>query len=220
MNSMSTSAVAAITAPGRRGRGRRPVEQVRPDVLTAAGEILFAQGLTAVTFDRVARLSKVSRTTLYKWWPTPGALAAEAYFFRVEHDLEFVDTGDISADLRRQLRAFARLMTTQPAGTAIRELIGLAQTDIHFRETFPFVYAIPRRAAALKLLSTAQERGDLRQDASLEVIVDQLWGACYHRILLLNEDVTEDLVDAFVDQALRGVSTKLHGPTKSRPSGT
>jgi len=107
-------------------------------------------------------------------------------------------------------------MTTEPAGKAIRELIGLAQSDELFRETFPLIYAIPRRAAALKLLAAAQGRGDLRQDASLDVIVDQLWGACYHRILLLNEDVTENLVDVFVEQALRGVSTRPIPPGEPR----
>jgi hypothetical protein len=31
----------------------------------------------------------------------------------------------------------------------------------------------------------AQERGQRREDADLDVIVDQLWGAGYHRLLVL-----------------------------------
>ena len=62
----------------RRGRGRRPAAQVRAEVLAAAGELLLDVGMGAFTFERVATLSGASKVTLYKWWPSKGALALEA----------------------------------------------------------------------------------------------------------------------------------------------
>ena len=103
--------------PERRGRGRRPANEVRADVLRTAGEVLLTEGSADFTFERVARLAGVSKTTLYKWWPSKGALALDGYFHAVEPTLAFPDTGDIRADLISQLRAFARVMTqTPPAG--------------------------------------------------------------------------------------------------------
>ncbi|WP_238589220.1 TetR-like C-terminal domain-containing protein [Pseudonocardia sp. HH130629-09] len=149
---------------------------MRAEVLAATRDLLFVDGLPAVTFERVATTAGASRTTLHTWWPTPGALAAEAYFAAVAEALDFPDTGDVQADVRTQLRAFVRLMTTQPAGRAARQLIGAAQTDSALREAFIAQHARPRRDEAFVLFRRAQERGQIREDLPLGVLVDQLWG--------------------------------------------
>src|SRR5690242_15440861 len=105
--------------PARRGRGRRPAAEVRAGVLEAAGRILLNEGLAAVTFDRIAKEAGSSKMTLYKWWPSPGALAAEAYFVRSEPVLEFPDTGDIRADLVTQLGSFVRWLVAEGAATTV-----------------------------------------------------------------------------------------------------
>src|SRR5688572_25313335 len=94
----------------RRGRGRRPAAEVRSDVLEAAGKLLFEEGMGGFGFERVAMLAGASKVTLYKWWPSKGALALEAYFHAVEQTLAFPDTGDIEADLTVQVRSFIALL--------------------------------------------------------------------------------------------------------------
>lgn len=206
MNTMSINSFSAALSPVRPGRGRRPAAEVRKRVLAAAAELLFDQGLAAVTFDRVAARAGASKTTLYKWWPSAGALAAEAYFNRVEHTLEFPDTGDIAADLRTQLRAFVHLMTTEGAGSVIAELVGAAQTDPALRQAFSVSYSRPRRDLAIAYLQRARERGQLREGFSLQTIVDQLWGACYHRLLIPDEPLTIEFAEELVSNALLGAS--------------
>ncbi|PYI66491.1 TetR family transcriptional regulator [Arthrobacter livingstonensis] len=201
---MSIKSVSSAALPERRGRGRRPAAEVRGRVVDAAATLLFEQGLGAVTFDKVAALAASSKTTLYKWWPSAGALAAEAYFARVEHSLEFPDTGGIEADLRTQLRAFVHLMTEEGAGTVIVELIGAAQTDPALRAAFSAAYSRPRRDLAIAALQRARDRGQLRDGFSLDVIVDQLWGACYHRLLIPDEPLTLEFADELVRNALHG----------------
>ena len=210
MNDMSTSRASASTDQGapspapRRGRGRRPAEEVRREVLDAAGGLLFDAGVGAVTFDRVAAASGASKTTIYKWWPSPGALAAEAYFTRVERALDFEDTGDVRRDVRMQMLAFAELMTAERAGRVIRELIGAAQTDPALQEALVTRYALPRRREAVVTLRRGQERGQIRADAPLEAMVDQLWGACYHRLLLFDEPLDDALVDQLIENVFLG----------------
>lgn len=206
MNTMSINSFSADLSPVRPGRGRRPAAEVRKRVLAAAAELLFDQGLAAVTFDRVAARAGASKTTLYKWWPSAGALAAEAYFNRVEHTLEFPDTGDIAADLRTQLRAFVHLMTREGAGSVIAELVGAAQTDPALRQAFSVSYSRPRRDLAIAYLQRARERGQLREGFSLQIIVDQLWGACYHRLLIPDEPLTIEFAEELVSNALLGAS--------------
>ncbi len=192
----------------RRGRGRRPAAEVRAGVLAAAGHILLTEGLRAVTFDRVAADAGSSKMTLYKWWPSPGALAAEAYFAHSSDPLQFPDTGDIRTDLITQLSAFIRWLTDEGAAKPVSELVGAAQMDPDLAHAWSQSYAQPRRELARVRMRTAQEQGQLHHDADLDIIVDQLWGACYHRLLVLKVPFDDSLAERLVDQALYGATPR------------
>ncbi|MEV0241712.1 TetR/AcrR family transcriptional regulator C-terminal ligand-binding domain-containing protein [Streptomyces sp. NPDC050674] len=202
---MTKQAEGAAERPAR-GRGRRPADEVRADVFRVVGEVLLTEGIADLTFERVARLSGVSKTTLYKWWPSKGALALDGYFHAVEETLAFEDTGDIRADLTRQLRAFAHIMTATPAGRVVTELIGQSQTDEDLATAFRSLYSSERRRLAGERLSRAKEQGQIREDIDVQVVVDQLWGAVYHRMLIPDEPVTDEFVVALVSHLIDGIS--------------
>ncbi|MFF9158898.1 TetR/AcrR family transcriptional regulator C-terminal ligand-binding domain-containing protein [Streptomyces longwoodensis] len=189
-----------------RGRGRRPADEVRADVFRAVGEVLLNEGIAGLTFERVARLSGVSKTTLYKWWPSKGALALDGYFHAVEQTLAFEDTGDIRADLLHQLRAFVRIMTTTPAGRVVTELVGQSQTDEDLATAFRTLYSSERRRLAGERLARAREQAQIRADVDVQVLVDQLWGAVYHRLLIPDEPVTDDFVVSLVGNLFDGIA--------------
>jgi AcrR family transcriptional regulator len=190
----------------RRGRGRRPAAEVRNEVLDAAAELLFTEGMCAFTVEKVANLSGASKMTIYKWWPSKGALALDGYSHRVAPELAFPDTGDIEADLRAQLNTFLRVIRDSPAGRVIAELIGQAQSDPDLKAGYLQRYSAPRRALAVAAMETAKERGQLRASLDSEAVVDQLWGACYHRLLLPDQPLTHEFVDALVDNLFHGIT--------------
>lgn len=190
-----------------RRRGRRPIEEVRGRVIAAAGSLLFTEGVRAVTFDRVAALAGSSKTTLYKWWTSPGALAADAYFAQSEHTLEFHDSGDVVTDIGAQLRAFVSLLTDGRAGRVIAELIGAAQSDPELSAAVSTGYTLPRRRLAKDILERARDRGQLRGDVDLDVLVDQLWGACYNRLLIPDNALDAPYADALVRATLIGAAS-------------
>lgn len=187
------------------GRGRRPTEQVRREVLESAGRLLLAGGMAGFTIEKVAADSGASKMTIYKLWPSKGALALEGYFATVEPILAFPDTGDIEADLRSQLHQFVDLLTQTRAGPVIADLIGQAQTDPDLMAAYLAAYSGPRRQLAIERLDIACEQGQLRANLDAESVVDQLWGACYHRLLLPNQPLTHDFADTLIDNLFRGV---------------
>ncbi|MEU8301561.1 TetR/AcrR family transcriptional regulator C-terminal ligand-binding domain-containing protein [Micromonospora sp. NPDC048909] len=195
--------------PPRRGRGRRPADQVRAEILAAAGNLLLAEGMAGFTIEKVAALAGASRMTIYKWWPSKGALALDGYFSVVAHTLAFPDTGDVVADLTSQLVAFVRLMTDTPAGRVISQLVAQAQTDPELGVAYRERYSAPRRALGVEALTRAMARGQLRADFDPEVVVDQLWGACYHRLLIPDQPLTEDFARALVDNLVRGLRAEI-----------
>lgn len=198
--------MSATEPAARRGRGRRPADEVRADVLRAVGEILLSEGIADLTFERAARSAGVSKTTLYKWWPSVGALALDGYFHAVEDDLGFPDTGDVRADLLAQLRSFVAVMTGTPGGRVLAELIGRSQTDPELARAYRALYSGERRRLAGERLGRAQRSGQIRPDVDVRVLVDQLWGAVYHRLLVPDEPVTEAFADALVGNLLGGIA--------------
>ncbi|WP_255546664.1 TetR-like C-terminal domain-containing protein [Glaciihabitans sp. dw_435] len=191
-------------------RGRRPAAEVRAEVLAAAAALMYADGLPAVTFERVAVRSGASKTTIYKWWPSPGALAAEAYFVTNKTELQFPDTGDLANDVRAQLRAFVQLLTQSGSGRIIAELIGTAQTDQDLSAAVSKHYTMPRRILAIRYFQQAVKRGQLRDDADLGLLVDQLWGACYNRLLIPDAPLDQKFADALVKNTLVGAASSTY----------
>lgn len=197
-----------VELPERRGRGRRPADEVRADVLRAVGDLLLTEGSANLTFERVARVAGVSKTTLYKWWPSKGALALDGYFHAVEPTLALPDTGDIRADLISQLRAFAKVMTQTPGGRVLAELIGQSQTDPDLARAYRELHSAERRRFAYVRMQKAQAVGQIRPEVDVRVLVDQLWGAVYHRLLIPDEPVTDDFVVALVGNLMDGVAPR------------
>jgi AcrR family transcriptional regulator len=189
----------------RRGRGRRPTDEVREDILRAAGALLLDEGMSTFTIERVAQTAGASKTTIYKWWRSKGALALDGYFHAVEQTLAFPDTADIVADLTSQLRSFVHLLTTTPAGRVLAELIGQAQTDADLAAAFSRSYSAERRRLAVEAMERAQERGQIRPEVDPRVVVDQLWGACYNRLLVPDEPITDAFAVALVDNLMYGL---------------
>ena len=197
--------------PPRRGRGRRPTELVRNEILAAAGRLLLSEGMSAFTIERVAALAGASKMTIYKLWPSKGVLALEGYASTIDAALSVPDTGDIEADLTAQLITFVQLLRDTPAGRVTAELIGASQTDPDLRSSLRRIYSAPRRAVGLAALQAAQGRGQIRPGVDLDVLTDQLWGACIYRLMMPDNDLSEDFARTLVQNVLSGVRPPAPG---------
>ena len=193
-----------VPAP-RRGRGRRPAGEVRSAILDAAGRLLLAEGMAAFTIERVAELAAVSKATIYKWWASRGVLALEAYAAGVDGTLAVPDSRDIAADLTANLLTFSGLLRGTRAGRVFAQLVGEAQVDPLLAEALAENYTRPRRAVGLAAMRAAQVRGQIRADADLDALTDQLWGAVLYRLLLDPGPLDERFVRSLVANVMDGV---------------
>jgi Tetracyclin repressor-like, C-terminal domain len=67
-----------------------------------------------------------------------------------------------------------------------------------------------RRAAIMEVLERARARGELRRDVDLPVVVDALYGAVYHRLLMSGEPIDGWFVSSLTDHVLLGVINQAH----------
>lgn len=109
--------------------GRPRSEQAREAVLHAVDDLVVEIGYGAVTLKGIAERAGVSRQTVYRWWSTKAEILLEASVIDAQKELSTAARDDATEDLGDYLDALVRFLTTSPAGTAYRALLGEAQHD-------------------------------------------------------------------------------------------
>ena len=188
-------------------RGRPRSEKARQAILAAASEALLARGLSGVSMDAIAERAGVSKATIYRWWPTKEALALDALYTEWAAARPFPrDTGSLRGDLLSLLRPWVRLASSRPYGRVIAALVTESQTDPVFGAEYRQRFVEPRRDQARTIFRRAIERGEIAADTKVEVALDLLYGALYHRLLHghapLNDRFARDVVDLVLDGVL------------------
>jgi AcrR family transcriptional regulator len=171
------------TSPRRPHTGRRRNDAARDAILDAAFRLLRGPGAAGVTIEAIAAEAGVGRQTIYRWWPTKGAVVADALMRHARAAVPDRDTGSFGGDLAAFLTdTFAGLETEGYAG-ALREIVAAAQTDEHVTRVLAD-FTAARRAALRSLLARGQAKGELAADADLDMLVDMTYGVLYYRLLV------------------------------------
>jgi AcrR family transcriptional regulator len=184
--------------------GRPRSERARLATLEAAADLLVEGGLAAATMEAVAARAGVSKVTIYKWWPSRGAVAVDAYFHRFDETYSYVDTGDVAADLTTQIRLLIHSFRGR-AGEIMAELIGQAQTDPGLSATLRTGWLQPRREATATVLQRGLDRGQIRSDVDIQTVMDQLYAPLYWRLMMRHQPLDDGLADELVRNAMDGV---------------
>ncbi|MEL7554048.1 TetR/AcrR family transcriptional regulator [Pseudomonas protegens] len=188
-------------APRRRNQATLEV------ILTATYELLQQNGYDRLTIEGVAARAGVGKTTIYRWWPSRGALAVDAFLAVVSPRLSFNETESASDDIRRQVRRLAAVYDGE-VGKIVREMMGSAQFDSTTLALFNEGYLQPRRIAAKAALQRGIEQGEFRADINPEHVIDALYGPIYYRLLTgasIREEAFLSTLEAYV---LDGISLK------------
>ena len=84
--------------PRRSHTGRRRNEAAQEAILDATFRLLSHPG-EAVTIDAIAAEAGVGRQTIYRWWPSKGAVVADALARHAQVVVPERDTGSFAKDL-------------------------------------------------------------------------------------------------------------------------
>ncbi len=91
------------------------------------------------------------------------------------------------------------------AGQVLAELIGHAQADPALAETLRTRWLAPRRDASGAVLLRAMDRGQVRSEADIPSLLDQLYGPLYYRLTMGHEPLDDRLAATLVRTVLDGV---------------
>jgi AcrR family transcriptional regulator len=168
--------------PGRPG-GRPRSESSRRAVLEAAYAILEKSGLAAFSIEAVALRSGVARSTIYRWWPTKGALAIESALEEVKREISFPPTGSADSDFRAHVDSVTAAVSGS-FGRVIASVLAQAQHDIETQRIYREEFYEPLRRRTMDMLKAGISTGQFRSDVDTSIVVDAFIGAVYFRLLV------------------------------------
>ncbi|MCU0658949.1 MAG: TetR/AcrR family transcriptional regulator [Polyangiaceae bacterium] len=189
---------------GRRDAGRPRGAPIEDAVLSRTLEELVEHGIEGASVERIARAAEVNKTSVYRRWPTKGALVAAA-LERVALELggKLEDQGSLGRELEA-LGAHVAALLESPLGrslarAAMAESVGVELAALALRE-------VDRpREAVLGLRARAQARGEWRDGVAPETVLALLVGALLHRALLERAALTPGFIASIVEVIAGGL---------------
>jgi AcrR family transcriptional regulator len=181
---------------------------------------MLSGGLGAATMDAIAARAGVGKATIYKWWPSRGAVALDGFLDKVAGTLA-IPPGLSAADaLTWQVDALVTLFRDTTAGPLMRALVAAAQTDEDIARSLRERWLAPRRAVTMEVLRAGVARGELRPDADCEAVMDALFAPVYHRLFFGHAGLAGDLAPTLVREVMAGIAVTGAGTGNGPGPGT
>lgn len=178
------------------------------EILDATLEILAEVGYDLLTMDAVAARAKASKATLYRRWNSKPELVVAA-IMSYKGDSAAPDTGTLRGDLMAAYCGSGGL--SDPLAQSVLSAVVIAMgRDPEFAEVYRRDFIGPKIAASSAIYERARARGEVHPDVDVSVLAPALAGILLHRVFLLGDQVTPELVGRVLDEVI--LPAAQHGP--------
>lgn len=163
-------------------------------ILDAAMALCLRDGYAALTIKAIAAEAGVGRQTVYRWWPTRGAVLLEALAEIGETLGAPPESGDPAADLRLFLDRTFALAAKPPTADVLLGVHSDAFADPEIARTMR-AYIATRRALLAQMLERYGADG---WKVPVATVVDLVFGAMWYRLMNqhgpVGPELTEDVL--------------------------
>ncbi|SEU40652.1 TetR/AcrR family transcriptional regulator [Nonomuraea wenchangensis] len=195
----------------------RRSQRSRQAILTAARELITEMGYAKLSIEAIAARAGVGKQTIYRWWPSKGAVVLDAFLALSEagpeQDMALPDTGDLEADLKVVMRATVAEFADPAFEAPIRALNTEIINDPALAAQYQEKLAGPVDEAKKERLRSAQRAGQLAAGADLDLALELLYAPLYQRWLLRSGPLTPQYADALVDAFLKAMGPDIDAST-------
>jgi AcrR family transcriptional regulator len=196
--------VAEVEASSRPRRGRPRQAATDRAIFDAAQSLIVEHGYRGLTVEEVANRAGVARTTVYRRWPTRDHLAV-AIATSVGRRHQASDTGDVAQDLLELILGIATTLMQPGSRELVAELVAASSRSPELADAFSALFA-ELRTAAFKAVERGIARRQLRSDLDPAVLIDQLAGPLYYRLLITGDPLDAAYVRRLVEAGLQGAT--------------
>lgn len=160
-------------------------------VHAAAIAQLSERGYRGVTVDGVARAAGVHPATVYRRWGGVDGILQDVASEVVATSLPVPDTGSFDADVESFCVALQRTLTQTPAGDLVQAMVAAATAD-ELAAGLLSAFILERHETVAAIVRRAQRRGEVSDATEPGLLMEDLGGRMYFRLLLTREPLTDD----------------------------
>jgi len=192
-------------APAAR-RGRPRSAKAERAIVQATLELLVEDGYRALTVERVRERAGVGKATIYRRWGSKEELV-KAAVAHLHADLTAPDTGSLRKDFAELAAGNLAIAHETRAASVMPRLMSESVDEPELHAIFYANLVEPRRRALRTVLERARDRGEVRDNADLELLVDALAGPVVYRLIISGGDTggLEDMSARLLEMVLAGV---------------
>jgi AcrR family transcriptional regulator len=192
--------------PKRPGPGRPRSLVSERAILDATIDLLAREGYSVLTLDKVAAQARVSKSTIYRRWPSKEHLVIAA--FDTTPPLVSKGEGTVVDELVDLLAQFVGVTHSTPLAGVLPTLLGERAHNHALAEVLdPLVER--RRGPLRQALKRGIRSGVVPKNTNIELAVDAVMGPVCLRRFFLRGDVNPRALREIVKVALRGLGATI-----------
>jgi len=178
---------------------RTPSASAHEKVLEAAIQLIGEHGIDGTSMDAIARLSGVSKATVYNHWKDKHALCLEVVRKLRTAPPEF-HSGDPRRDLLSLLNHAAKANKPSRLLKILPRIIGYAAANPKFAREFRALSLGPTETQLHRIVTEAISKGELSPNTDPEIATSLLFGPILHRKIMggkVPPGLPEQVLDGF-----------------------
>lgn len=179
------------------------VQRSKNAILAVTYKLLTEEGIAGVSIDEVSRRSGVSKTTIYRHWPSRSALLMDACS-KIGTAPEIPDTGTLKGDITALATGLAQQLKTARWAAVLPSIIDAAERDPELAQLHAQLHAgqmVPYFAVAER----ARKRGELAPGTNVAEFVASIVAPFFYRRWFTRQP----LDDVFVKGAVRSLINQI-----------
>jgi AcrR family transcriptional regulator len=187
------------------GRPRSP--QADQAILQATLDLLAEVGYQGMSIEAIASRAGVGKTTIYRRYTSKEELVADA-IESLREEIQIPDTGSFWGDMDQVIEEAARKIHSPLGRQTLALIISTASSNPQFAQVYWIKYTKPRRDAFAQILERAKSRGEIYQDADIDLIIDLVSGSLYYALVF---KPTTETLDVYMRRTMGTIIKGVRG---------
>lgn len=178
----------------------------RAAILDATLELVLVKGWHGLTIEGIAAKAGVGKQTIYRWWPSKGAVVFDAILGESADAPPIPDTGDFGQDLRTVLRGTVEEFSEPSFDGLMRALLIEVQGDDKLAAELQERLTTPLSKATVARIDSAREAGQVDPAVDSAALAELIYGPVLRRWLLGTGELDFEFADAVASMAVRAAA--------------